>query len=97
MASKHKAGSVNSNILKGSNPLFLAIPLTKIFVEVPIKVQVPPNNAEKEIGINNLEGFMPVSLQTSKAIGINMATTAVSFINAENKAAEKQKIMRAKT
>lgn len=57
-----------------------------MFVDVPIKVQVPPNNAEKEIGISNLAGLILASLHTSRATGINMATTAESFINAERTA-----------
>ena len=55
-------------------------------MEVPIKVQVPPNNAEKEIGISNLAGLILASLQTSSATGIRIATTAESFIKAESTA-----------
>ena len=67
-----------------------------MLVEVPITVQVPPNKAEKEIGIRSREGGISVSRQTSKAIGMSTATTAVSFINAEKIAAVKQKVINAK-
>ena len=97
MAIKHKAGSENSNIPKGSNPLFSVMLLTRMFVEVPISVHVPPKRAAKDIGINNLEGAILASLQTDNANGINIATTAESFINADNEAEIKQKTINATT
>ena len=66
-----------------------------MLVEVPIKVQVPPNNAEKEMGINNIPGAILVSLHTVNAMGKSSATTAESFTNAENMPAIRQKVIRA--
>ena len=67
-----------------------------MLVEVPISVQVPPNNAEKDMGISNLAGLILASLQTSKATGINIATTAESLINAERTAEVTQRETRAR-
>lgn len=57
-----------------------------MFVPVPTRVHAPPKHTANDIGINSLEGFIPVSLQTNKAIGIIIATTAESLTKAEKRA-----------
>ena len=49
---------VRSNISKGRSPMRSAVELTKILVEVPIRVQQSPKMDAKERGINNLDGRM---------------------------------------
>jgi hypothetical protein len=57
--------------------------LTRMLVEVPIKVQTPPNIEAKETGISNFEALMPVSRATPSKIGRNIAMTGVLLIKAE--------------
>ena len=57
--------------------------LTRMFVDVPINVQTPPNIEAKESGIRSLDALTPVVLATPTIIGIRMATAAVLLMNAE--------------
>jgi hypothetical protein len=70
--------------------------LTRIFVEVPISVQTPPNIEANERGIRSFEGAIPLSLATFNKTGIKTATTGVLFINADKKATDSIVIIRAK-
>ena len=47
---------VNSNMENASCPCSLAIELTRIYLEVPISVQTPPNIEANERGMSNFDG-----------------------------------------
>jgi len=69
---------------KGARPLFCATPSTRIFVEVPISVIVPPKIEAKESGISSLDGASPIDFARLMATGIKMTTTGVLLMKADN-------------
>jgi hypothetical protein len=71
---------------KAPTPCFSAMELTIRFVEVPTKVQAPPNSDAKDKGINILEGLSPQRRANSMVTGKKIATAAVLFIKADTKA-----------
>ena len=76
----------SSNIVKPSYPASRIMPCTTRFVEVPIKVHIPPNIVTYERGIKN---FVAGSLTASAhrlMIGAKITTTGVLFRNADTKA-----------
>jgi len=83
VATSTTANGVISKRVNGSNPFSRATPSTRRLVEVPIKVQIPPNIETYESGISNLEEEVPSSLATCITIGIIITTTGVLFMNAE--------------
>lgn len=56
-----------------------------MFVEVPIRVQTPPNIEAKESGISSFEGLIPASRANPRTIGRKMATAAVLLMKAETR------------
>jgi hypothetical protein len=64
-------------------PLSTAMELTRILVDVPISVVVPPIIPAKESGINILEGLTPTFDAIPIITGMKMATAAVLLMKAE--------------
>ena len=70
---------MNSNIENG-RPISCADRLlARRFVDVPIKVSVPPNIEAYESGINSFDGDVPPFHATSEMTGTSNATTGVLF------------------
>ena len=61
----------------------MAIELTRILVDEPMSVILPPRIAANESGIRNFDGLSPRSLDILVITGKNTATTAVLFIKAD--------------
>ena len=76
---------VISNMPNGAIPCFWATPSTRILVEVPISVVVPPKIAAKDNGIRSFDGAMLIALASRMATGIRMITTGVLLMKAERK------------
>ena len=74
---------VNSNMPSGSRPSLVIAPLTATFVEVPIRVQVPPRIAAKASGMSKREGGTPIRRARPITGPRNTAVTVVLFIKAE--------------
>ena len=68
------------------------IPLAKILVLVPTKVQQPPKMEAYETGISNLEEETPSCLDRAKITGSKTTTTGVLFTKAEISATRPSKI-----
>jgi hypothetical protein len=60
--------------------------LTRMLVEVPIRVQTPPNWLAKESGINTRDGEIPRSFASAMDTGMKIATVAVLMMKADNPA-----------
>ena len=67
----------------GSIPDLMAMPLKRILVEVPIRVQDPPKILAKDNGISKRDGFIPDEFAIWTTMGIKMATTGVLLMNAD--------------
>jgi|GEM_PF-6907474 len=65
------------------NPFSAEIPLTSRFVDVPIRVHIPPNITTKESGIKNRDAEISAFLADLLITGINVATTGVLFTKAD--------------
>ena len=87
---------LNSNIPIGSKLGYTSedviIPLAKILVLVPTKVQQPPKMEAYETGISNLEEETPNCLDRAKITGSKTTTTGVLFTKAEISATMPSKI-----
>ena len=70
-------------MVKARTPWVSAMLLTRILVDVPIKVQTPPNWAAYESGISRREGAILRRRAATRTSGRNTATAAVLFMNAE--------------
>jgi len=70
----------------GSSPRCTATPFTIRLVEVPISVQTPPSMEAYERGSSNREGLCRAVSESASVSGINSATTAVLFTNADKNA-----------
>ena len=68
------------------------IPLAKIFVLVPIKVQQPPKIDAYETGINIFDAEIPKDFERAITTGNKTTTTGVLFINAETMATRHKRI-----
>lgn len=82
-ANKITPYTVNSKNENCSAPNFWATEFTNRFVEVPIKVQLPPKIPAKEMGINNFGAEKLYFSESCAIILIKMTTTAVVLINDE--------------
>ena len=81
----------NSNIVNPSCPDSSIIPCTTKLVDVPIKVQIPPNIVTYERGIKNLIAGKWTVRAHRLMIGAKITTTGVLFKKAEIKATEGNK------
>src|SRR3546814_10674480 len=68
---------VISNMPKGASPRSCATPSTRMFVEVPISVVVPPKMLAKESGISSLDGAMRSEEHTSELQSLMRISYAV--------------------
>src|SRR5690606_16042939 len=73
-----------SKKLSGSIPAWVIYPLTAIFVDVPISVQVPPRMEANATGIKTFEGLRSSFLHIPITGPITNAVTVVLFIKAES-------------
>lgn len=69
--------------MKPSTPLFTAIEFTKIFVDVPSNVQLPPRIPAKDIGIKSFDEESFSLFLRLVIILIKTMTTAVVLIKAD--------------
>ena len=60
-----------------------AIELTRMLVDVPISVQVPPSMAKNDRGIIRALGLICLSWLARSTMGMNTATAAVLLMNAD--------------
>jgi hypothetical protein len=67
-------------------PFEIAMEFTRMFVDVPINVQTPPNWLEKERGMRTLEGLILRDSANVMATGMKIATVAVLTMKAERTA-----------
>ena len=74
------------NIEKPGSPFSSAMPLTRMFVEVPIRVHMPPKMEAKERGISIFAGLIPAAYEIWITTGMNTATTGVLLTKAEIRA-----------
>ena len=63
-------------------PFSSIMPFNTRFVEVPIRVIVPPATAAKDNGIRNNAGFQPLFSALALTLGMSNATTGVLFTKA---------------
>lgn len=75
---------VKSNILKGSPAICSRSRATMMFGDVPISVTIPPSSEPKAIGINRLDGVLPVLRTIKKATGISMVRAPMFFTKPES-------------
>ena len=59
------------------------MPATKILVDVPMRVQVPPKMVANDNGINSLDGLIPALREICMTTGMKTATTGVLLTKAE--------------
>src|SRR3546814_4467817 len=78
-----KPAPVISNMPNGASPALRATPSTRMLVEVPIIVSVPPRIVAYDSGISSFEGVVPARLAREIATGVRIATTGVLFRQAE--------------
>ena len=62
------------------------MPLTRILVDVPMSVHIPPMMLANESGISNLEGLILAVAAMRPTIGMKTATTGVLLMNADTTA-----------
>ena len=74
-------GIKKSQNLNPSIPFSIIRPLSTRFVEVPMRVMVPPATAANESGIRNLPTFHPYSWALDLRRGMSSATTGVLLMN----------------
>ena len=74
---------LNSKNENDSTPNLVATELTKIFVEVPISVQLPPKIPAKEMGISNFGAEKLYFSESWAIIFMKITTTAVVLIKEE--------------
>jgi len=74
-------GIKKSQNLNPSIPFSIMSPLRTRFVEVPMRVIVPPATAAKDKGIRNRPTFQPRSWALDFSKGISRATTGVLLMN----------------
>ena len=77
---------LNSKMVKPACPAWRAIESTSRLVEVPIKVQTPPNCAAYDSGMRNFDGGRLLATAAAMISGRNTATAAVLLMNAETAA-----------
>ena len=87
-------GVKKSQNLKPSMPFSIIRPLSTRFVEVPIRVMVPPATAAKESGIKNLPTFHPFSWALDLSSGMSSATTGVLLMKPLRVAVIRELLMR---
>src|SRR5690242_12129651 len=75
----------NSNIENGARPADFSRALAATFVEVPIRVQVPPSIEAKASGISTLPGLTRLLRQRPSTAGIITAVQVVLFMKDEMK------------
>ena len=76
----------SSNIVKPSNPASSIRPCTTRFVEVPIRVHIPPKIAAYESGIRNFLRGRPTRLAHALICGMKITTIGVLFRKADAEA-----------
>ena len=76
-----KPGTKKSQNLKPSIPFSIMSPFRTRFVEVPMRVMVPPATAAKERGMRNRPTFQPRSWALDFNKGMSRATTGVLLMN----------------
>ena len=74
-------GIKKSQNLNPSIPFSIMSPLRTRFVEVPIRVIVPPATAAKDRGIKKRLAFQPCSCALDLSSGMSRATTGVLLMN----------------
>src|SRR5512135_294607 len=74
---------VNSNIENGVSPYCWAIELTRILMELPMRVQTPPSMEANDMDMRSLEGLASISRAIPRTMGINMAMRAIWLTKAE--------------
>ena len=74
---------LNSKNENGSSPSLIATEFTKRFVEVPIRVQLPPKMPANEMGINNFGAEKLYFSESWAIILMKITTTAVVLIKDE--------------
>ena len=74
-------GIKKSQNLNPSIPFSIMSPLRTRFVEVPMRVIVPPATAAKDKGIRNRPTFQPRSWDLDLSSGMSRATTGVLLMN----------------
>ena len=89
-----RPGIKKSQNLNPSIPFSIMSPLRTRFVEVPMRVMVPPATAAKDKGIRNRPTFQPRSWDLDLSKGMSTATTGVLLMNPLNAAVKRELLIR---